>query len=131
MTSHGLELLDEAECRLLLAQRSLGRVAVKLTDDVVILPVYYAVHENTVVFRTDAGTKLSAALLDARVAFEVDSASPPWSVLVRGHAREIRDQRAAAAARVPLGHDWPAGERERIVEIAIEQITGRRLPVSP
>ena len=43
MTSRGIEILNEAECRQLLAQRSLGRVGVTLCDQIVVLPVYYAV----------------------------------------------------------------------------------------
>jgi hypothetical protein len=62
------------------------------------------------------------------VAFEVDGASPGWSVLVRGHAEELRDASLQVKARSLLGHDWPAGEREQIVRIRAEQVTGRRLP---
>ncbi|HUI49178.1 MAG TPA: pyridoxamine 5'-phosphate oxidase family protein [Acidimicrobiia bacterium] len=127
MTSRGTEILDEAECKILLRDRSLGRVGVKLADEIVVLPVYYALLEGDVVFRTDPGTKLTAAVLGTKVAFEVDSASPPWSVLVSGHAHEIRDADEHAAAESRLGHDWPAGERDSIVRIKVERITGRRL----
>jgi nitroimidazol reductase NimA-like FMN-containing flavoprotein (pyridoxamine 5'-phosphate oxidase superfamily) len=127
MTSRGTEILDLAECKVLLRDRTLGRIAVHLADDLVIFPVYYAMLEGDIVFRTDPGTKLSAAVLGMQVAFEVDNASPPWSVLVRGHAREVRDQREEIAARARLGHDWPAGERDSIVRINVESITGRRL----
>jgi nitroimidazol reductase NimA-like FMN-containing flavoprotein (pyridoxamine 5'-phosphate oxidase superfamily) len=128
MSSRGLAILSEADCYDLLHSQSLGRVGVRLTDDLVILPVYYAVLDEDVVFRTDPGTKLNAALLGTRVAFEVDSASPGWSVLVVGHAREIRATDEKAAARARLGHDWPAGKRECLVRIAAERVTGRRLP---
>jgi len=127
MTSEGLHVLDEAECYLLLRSRTLGRVGVHIADQLSILPVYYAVMDRDVVFRTAPGTKLNAALLGTSVVFEVDNASPGWSVLVRGHAREINDDDARVHARSRLGHDWPAGEREQYVRIAGEQITGRRL----
>jgi nitroimidazol reductase NimA-like FMN-containing flavoprotein (pyridoxamine 5'-phosphate oxidase superfamily) len=130
MSSRGIEILDDDECRNLLRQRSLGRVGVRIADDLVILPVYYAVYDDDVVFRTDAGTKLNAALLETVVAFEVDNASPPWSVLVRGHAHEVRDHTAKIGARARLGDDWPAGERDILVRISIDRITGRRLPAS-
>ncbi len=129
MTSRGMEILAEGECRLLLGQRSLGRVGVKLGDDIVVLPVYYALHEGDIVFRTDPGTKLSAAVLGTRVAFEIDSSSPPWSVLVVGHAQEIRDEAEQQAVRAHLGHDWPAGVRDHLVRIRGERVTGRRLHV--
>ncbi len=127
MTSRGIEILAEAECNVLVRGRTLGRVGVRVGDDIVILPVYYALLEDDIVFRTDPGTKLSAAVLATRVAFEVDNASPAWSVLVRGRAREIRDPDEATAARTRLGHDWPAGDRDSLVRIHVETITGRRL----
>jgi nitroimidazol reductase NimA-like FMN-containing flavoprotein (pyridoxamine 5'-phosphate oxidase superfamily) len=128
MTSRGIEVLNEAESRMLLPQRSLGRIGVKIGDDIVVLPVYYAVHDGDIVFRTDPGTKLNAAVLGTQVAFEIDSGgSPPWSVLVIGHAEEVRDLVQAQAARTQLGHDWPAGDRENVVRIRTERVTGRRL----
>jgi len=120
--------IDRADCYVLLRGRTLGRVAVKIADDLVILPVYYAVLDDDIVFRTAPGTKLDAAVLKTKVAFEVDGASPGWSVLVRGHAEELRDANLQVKARSLLGHNWPAGERERIVRIRAEQVTGRRLP---
>jgi hypothetical protein len=89
--------------------------------------VYYALVDHDVVFRTSPGTKLAAALIGTRVVFEVDNPSPGWSVLIRGHAQELRDPDAAMHARTALGHEWPAGEREHYVRIATEVITGRRL----
>jgi len=119
--------LDEAECRSRLRSRTLGRIAVKLADDLVIVPVYYAVMDDDIVFRTAPGTKLSAALLKTKVAFEVDGAAPGWSVLVRGHVEEIRKQEEQARARSVLGDEWPAGERDHLVRIRTEQVTGRWL----
>ena len=120
--------LDRADCYVLLRGRTLGRVAIKIAEDLVILPVYYAVMEDDIVFRTAPGTKLDAAVLKTKVAFEVDGTSPGWSVLVRGHAEELREPGLQMRARSLLGHDWPAGEREQLVRIRAEQITGRRLP---
>jgi nitroimidazol reductase NimA-like FMN-containing flavoprotein (pyridoxamine 5'-phosphate oxidase superfamily) len=130
MTNYGLQTLDEAECHLLLRSRSLGRVGMKVGEQLTILPVYYAVMNGDIVFRTAPGAKLVAAVLETKVVFEVDNASPGWSVLVRGHAQELRNDETVTHARSLLGHDWPAGEREQYVRIASEQITGRRLPAS-
>jgi uncharacterized protein len=127
MTSSGLHVLDEAECYILLRSRTLGRVGLRIADQLAILPVYYAVMHHDVVFRTSPGLKLSAAVLGTRVVFEADNASPGWSVLVGGHAGEIRDPAEIEHARALLGHDWPAGERNQFVKIVGEQITGRRL----
>jgi uncharacterized protein len=130
MSSHPgrIEWLDETECYVLLRGRTLGRVAVKLAEDLVILPVYYAVMDDDIVYRTAPGTKLDAAVLRTKAAFEVDGASPGWSVLVRGHAEEIRAPAEQQRARQLLGNDWPAGERDQLVRIRAEQVTGRRLP---
>ena len=128
MTSDDLEVIDRAECDLLLRGRTLGRVGVKIADNLVILPVFYAVLDDEIVFRTAPGTKLDAAVLGTRVAFEVDGTAPGWSVLVSGHAREITDAKELEHARTRLGGDWPAGERERLVAISLDDVSGRRLP---
>ena len=123
-----IESLDAAECYERLRSRTLGRVAIAHADEIVILPVYYAVVGDDVVFRTAPGTKLDAAMLEQRVAFEIDGASPGWSVLVQGHAEEIRDAGQQVGARSHLGNDWPAGERDVLVRIRAERVSGRRLP---
>ena len=127
MTSQGLDVLDEAECYLLLRSRTLGRVGVRIADNLAVFPVYYAVMGNDVVFRTSPGTKLNAAVLGTRVVFEVDNASPGWSVLVRGHADEIRDHEEQVHAGTLLGNDWPLEPRHYYVRIKVDQVTGRRL----
>jgi len=120
--------LAEVDCYVLLRRRSMERITVKLAEDLVILPVYYAVMDRDIVFRTAPGTKLDAAVLKTKLAFEVDGTSPGWSVLVRGHAEELRDPDAQVRARSLLGGDWPAGARERLVRIRAERVTGRQLP---
>jgi nitroimidazol reductase NimA-like FMN-containing flavoprotein (pyridoxamine 5'-phosphate oxidase superfamily) len=120
--------IEEAECYALLRRRSLGRIGVHIDDQFAILPVYYALVGHDIVFRTSPGTKLSAATLRTVVVFEIDSAADPaWSVLVRGHADELRDHDGVQRARAALGHDWPAGEREHYVRIRVDHVTGRRL----
>lgn len=127
MTSAGLTILNEAECMKLLRDGRLGRVGVHLGTEFSIFPVYYALLDRNVVFRTAPGSKMNAAVLRAQVVFEVDDASE-WSVLVRGHAGELREDDDVRQARELLGNAWPAGEREHYVKISIEQISGRRVP---
>jgi nitroimidazol reductase NimA-like FMN-containing flavoprotein (pyridoxamine 5'-phosphate oxidase superfamily) len=127
MTHEGIDVLDRNDCYALLREGTLGRVGVTLTDEPVILPVYYAMLEDDIVFRTSSGTKLNAALLRTRVAFEVDDPKAAWSVLVTGHAQEIRTPSERAVARERLGNGWPTGERECLVRIHVEKVTGRRL----
>jgi uncharacterized protein len=128
MTSRGLEVLNYEECLELLARSSFGRIGVKIAEDPVVLPVYYALIDDEVVFRTDPGTKLIAAVLETRVAFEVDDRDAGWSVLVIGRAHEVRAPAANVAdlqERLDVG--WSPGERERVVRIELEKVTGRRL----
>lgn len=128
MTSQDLEIIDPAECDILLRSRTLGRVGVKIAEELLILPVFYAVLDDDIVFRTAPGTKLGAAVMGTKLTFEVDATAPGWSVLVIGHAREITDLTEQQHARTRLGSDWPAGEREHLVAIRAEKVTGRRLP---
>lgn len=131
MTNRGLDLIATDECVELLRGHSFGRVGVTIAGDPVVLPVFYALVDGEVVFRTDPGTKLIAAVLETRVAFEVDDAAGGWSVLVVGRAHEMRSPaRVLAGAQAQLDGYWPSGERERIVRIEIEKITGRRLHCS-
>ena len=88
------ELTDE-ECRKLLGERHLGRLALVDADGPVILPVNYTLDEGSVVFRTDPGSKLDAAAAGATVAFEADAVDERdrtgWSVVVRGTLADITD----------------------------------------
>ena len=125
--TRAIDRIEPDECAQLLRGRTLGRVGLTRAGELVILPVFYAVVDDDIVFRTAPGTKLDAAVMKTRVAFEVDNGSPAWSVLVHGHCEEIRDHRQQVEARARLGSDWPAGQRERLVRIHIEAISGRRL----
>jgi nitroimidazol reductase NimA-like FMN-containing flavoprotein (pyridoxamine 5'-phosphate oxidase superfamily) len=132
VTSRGFDLIGTDECVELLRNHSFGRVGVRIADEPVILPVYYALVDGEVMFRTDPGTKLIAAVLEMRVAFEVDDGGDGWSVLVVGHAHEVRSPSPAMTnAQARLDDYWPAGERQRVVRIEIEKITGRRLRRTP
>ncbi|MDN6178502.1 MAG: pyridoxamine 5'-phosphate oxidase family protein, partial [Micrococcaceae bacterium] len=86
--------LEVNECWTLLRSVSVGRLAVWVEDHPDIFPVNYAVDHGTVVFRTGAGTKLSAALGDHPVAFEVDgvdqSTGVAWSVNLKGAAELLK-----------------------------------------
>jgi uncharacterized protein len=114
MTRSGLHVLDEVECYILLRSRTLGRVGLRIADQLAILPVYYAVMHHDDVFRTSPGLKLSAAVLGTRVVFEADNASPGWSVLMRGHAGEVRDPAEIEHARtLPPPPDRDRSTRRR------------------
>ena len=64
--------LSESACWALLRTTTVGRLAVWVDDHPDIFPLNYAVDHGTLVFRSRAGTKVSAALSDAQVALEAD-----------------------------------------------------------
>jgi uncharacterized protein len=125
-----VEELSSAECRELLAAKSVGRVGFCTTDGPEILPINYAVAEGDIFFRASPDGILSAHVDGERVAFEVDEADDflrsGWSVLVRGLAMRIDD------ADLPrsLGNrptSWAAGRRSMAVRITTSTVTGRRI----
>jgi uncharacterized protein len=128
----GFEILDRTECVALLSTVALGRVAVSIDALPAIFPVNFCVLANDVLFRTGAGTKLTAALLGTVVAFEADwvdqDTEEAWSVQLVGRAN-MTDAEAdrAAADRAGL-HSWAPVPRRHLVRITSVKITGRRLP---
>jgi nitroimidazol reductase NimA-like FMN-containing flavoprotein (pyridoxamine 5'-phosphate oxidase superfamily) len=96
-----------------------------------IFPVNYAIDGNSVIFRTDPGSKFHAASHKAYVAFEVDWVEPTWqigwSVVVRGQARVVTDP-ADVGRLTGLGLlSWADGEKGNFVRIEMELISGRCL----
>ena len=126
---NGLEVLPRNECLHRLAGESLGRLGVKLGAQLSILPVNYVLRDERIVIRTEPGSKLSAAIMGTRVAFEVDAVelgeASGWSVLVNGRASEIRDHAGLEQAQRLEVSPWAPGVRPRFVEIRIDQISGR------
>jgi nitroimidazol reductase NimA-like FMN-containing flavoprotein (pyridoxamine 5'-phosphate oxidase superfamily) len=128
---HRWQELTEDECRRLLSERHLGRLALVDADGPVILPVNYTLDEGAVVFRTDPGSKLDAAAAGATVAFEVDAADERrrtgWSVVVRGRAGEVSEPADLERLRsLPL-YPWAPGAKARYVRIRPTSVTGRRI----
>ncbi len=130
--SAGLEIVGQAECWSLLETQSLGRLAVAIRNHPDIFPVNYLVDDETIVFRTNPGMKLAAAIAGDSVAFEVDEHDPEtgvgWSVVVTGEAREVkRLDDLVRIEELPLVPAAP-GHKNRWVRIHLLSITGRRLP---
>jgi nitroimidazol reductase NimA-like FMN-containing flavoprotein (pyridoxamine 5'-phosphate oxidase superfamily) len=123
--------LSSAECFGLLAAHHLGRVV--LVDDrgPAVFPVNFVLDGHTVLFRTDAGTKLDAAVRGAYVAFEIDGADEAtrtgWSVLVRGEAIEVTDLDDLARVRQMPLYPWVPGAKSHYVRILPASLSGRRI----
>src|SRR4029453_7064671 len=84
----GLEVLDRDECLRLLASDPVGRVAVVVDARPMIFPVNYALDGESIVFRSDAGSKVSGATSGFPMSFEIDGIDEilhtGWSVVVNG-----------------------------------------------
>ncbi|MGQ0824506.1 MAG: pyridoxamine 5'-phosphate oxidase family protein [Actinomycetota bacterium] len=121
-----LEEIDRATCVELLELHHLGRLAVVIDDQPLIFPVGYTFDNESIVFRTDPGTKLFGALGE-RVAFEIDGTVPEgWSVLVIGRAEPIDD--TLEHSRLEKHHlgPWYGHPKQHWVRIR-GVITGRRI----
>jgi len=125
-----LEVMTQAECRTELASHAVGRLAVVVDGRPLIFPVNYAFSGSQIVFRTDPGTKLHAAIGKA-VAFEIDSADSlfhdGWSVLVTGIAVEETEANHIRALEALPVRPWGPGPKSHWVCIRGGAITGRRL----
>ena len=126
-----LELVGAVECWSLLETQSVGRLAVAIRNHADIFPVNYLVDDETIVFRTNPGMKLAAAIAGDSVAFEVHEYDPEtgvgWSVVVTGEAREVK--RLDDLVRIeglPLVPAAP-GHKNRWIRIHPLSVTGRRL----
>lgn len=133
MSPERWEQLSEDDCQALLAEGHLGRLAIVQGDRPIILPVNYVLDGEVVVFRTDEGSKLDAAVRGAAVAFEVDGISSEhrtgWSVLVQGRADHVTDRvELERLRRLPLVPYAP-GQKSHYVRIDPEEVTGRRISV--
>lgn len=131
LVEQGLEVLTEEECLRLVGRSSVGRVGVTIGALPAIFPVNFIYQDGAIWFRTGEGTKLSAAAHGSVVAFEVDHADTfehgGWSVLMVGTAEAVTDPaRLDALSQLRL-RPWADGDRDRLVRIAVEFVSGRRI----
>ncbi|WP_214414449.1 pyridoxamine 5'-phosphate oxidase family protein [Sphaerisporangium fuscum] len=132
-----LEELDTAECLKLISPGGIGRVGFNAPSGPVVLPVNYAVHHGTVLFRTAFGGPMDEDLstgvrgVELKIAFEVDHIEPEsregWSVLIQGPAHRITTEEEFAALEADGVESWAGGERRLYISVTPLQITGRRI----
>lgn len=125
--------LTDADCRRLLATRTLGRIGLTSGALPVIMPVEYVYEDGVITFRTEHDTKLRAAVQGAVLAFEVDAYNPTtrqgWSVHVLGRATVLTTEHGIA--RLPTLDDAPPDQpRCHYVRLHCEIVTGRLLTSS-
>jgi uncharacterized protein len=122
--------LDRAECLTLLRQAQIGRVVLSLKCLPVALPVNICVIDDNVVFATDNGSKLDAAVTGQVVSVEVDEIDTcyrtGWSVILTGIADLVTDREQFEEARTHL-QPWAPGPHPFLVKVPSTIISGRRL----
>jgi nitroimidazol reductase NimA-like FMN-containing flavoprotein (pyridoxamine 5'-phosphate oxidase superfamily) len=118
--------LTGTECRKLLAQRRLGRVAMAGDDGPAVFPVNYALDRDAVLFHTDEPPRLGR---DGQITLQVDdlSESRPmgWSVTVRGLASEVREPEELEQIRRLSLRPLANGTAGHYVRLQQVTITGR------
>jgi nitroimidazol reductase NimA-like FMN-containing flavoprotein (pyridoxamine 5'-phosphate oxidase superfamily) len=124
--------LTRADAVELLQQHAfVGRIGFVVDGRPQIIPVNYLADDDSVVFCTAPGTKLSAIGGGAPVVFEVDDSRAlyhaGWSVLVKGTAHEITDESELDGLRRGPLHSWATRSTEHWVRVTIEEVTGRRI----
>jgi nitroimidazol reductase NimA-like FMN-containing flavoprotein (pyridoxamine 5'-phosphate oxidase superfamily) len=128
---NGLEILERADCLLLLATVPVGRVAVTVDALPVILPVNFSVSTSgQIVFATRYGQKLRGAMDNAVIAFEADSFDPDtkvgWSVLVQDRAQVITRENAPQYEHLEFDR-WAGEDASCYVVIGTALMSGRRI----
>ncbi len=135
LVDEGLELLTEEEALALLATTTVGRVGITIAAMPAIFPVNYRLVDGDIVFRTAPGSKLSAAVAGAVVAFEIDHHDPAdrsgWSVLAVGRSEVAGGDADVAGfeARVEEAglNPYVDGVRPALVRITPVFVSGRRI----
>lgn len=131
-TDHaGLEILSFESCLRKLASVPVGRIGFVTAGEVIILPVNHVlVDERDLVFRTDAGTKLSSVGDLTPVTFETDEYNEAdesgWSVVVHGLTEVVEDDAEVARLNQIGVRPWGGGERPYWVRIRPLSVTGRQ-----
>ncbi|PYI65240.1 flavin-nucleotide-binding protein [Arthrobacter livingstonensis] len=124
------EILDTQQCWKLLRETTIGRLAVTADGRPDVFPVNYKVDQETMIFRTGDGTKLSAMEADANVALEADAVSAEfgfaWSVVVKGRAVVVASTDTTLDTVGRALFPWQGVNKEHLIRIVPETVTGRR-----
>lgn len=125
---NGLEVLDQDSCLVLLGRASVGRIAYVASGRARVVPVNIFLREREVFFWVGTGGLLDAIADGQPLTVEADEldleADSGWSVVVTGNAHEV--VRRPDESR-PAMRSWLRPEAGRLVRLALQEISGRRL----
>jgi Pyridoxamine 5'-phosphate oxidase len=132
VTGRELAELPRAESLRLLASVPFGRVVFTARALPAVRPVNHLVDGSRIIIRTSLGSALSTDVDGAGtvVAYEADEIDPVtrqgWSVVVVGRALRVTDGPLSARYRQTL-HPCAAGQRDEVIAISTDMVTGYRL----
>lgn len=128
----GSEVLSAEECDHLLSTTPIGRVAFLLGGEPQILPVNFLFEEGTIIIRTTVGSKMEAAGMHHRFAFEIDhwdsESQSGWSVLAHGMADVLNDSEEIGRLEGMGLDSWAEGaESDLWIRVRLDDVTGRKV----
>jgi nitroimidazol reductase NimA-like FMN-containing flavoprotein (pyridoxamine 5'-phosphate oxidase superfamily) len=126
----GFAPISPARCQELLESQNIGRIAWQAADGPQILPVTYAWHDGTIIFRTSPHGVLSELVRPTDVALEIDELDQEsrqgWSVVVQGRAQGVAEPDQLVRMWTVGGVvPWASGIRNVFIQIVPHRITGR------
>lgn len=130
----GLEILELDECHRLLEATPIGRIAFVDHGEPMILPIAFGMRGESVVFATDSGSKMEAAVMSRPVAIEIDGwdvdLRTGWSVVVRGTAMLVDEAESRELDRSSVRPWVRPQEPKQWVRVLPSEVTGRRIPAT-
>ena len=124
--------LSAAECRELLSAGLVGRVAICTPIGPHIVPVNFAVVDQSAVLRTTPYSVLGSHARGTMLALEVDQfdyeRQRGWSVVARGRAEPVTDAgELQHIRRIWEPNAWASGARNLFLRLPWSELSGRRL----
>lgn len=123
--------LPQEVCAELIKSATMGRLGVVVAGKPEVFPVAHVYLDGDIIFPTNTGTKVHAALEWPWVGFEVDGlesgGESGWSVMVSGRAEEITDPSTIKHLVATRSAPWRRGNNVRWIRIIPTEITGRRI----
>ena len=131
-TERELAELPKDEALRLLASVPFGRVVFTAQALPAVRPVNHLVDGSRIIIRTSLGSALRTDVdgTGTVVAYEADEIDPVtrqgWSVVVVGRAVPVTDELHRLRYRELL-QPWAAGQRDEVIAISTDMVTGYRL----
>lgn len=126
-----VEHLASDRCWQRLAGAAVGRLGVVVDSAPEIYPVNFVLDGQTVVFRSDPGSKLRALGRSPSVCFQVDGVDVTnrtgWSVLLKGRAEEIDGSDERRRMEGLSLRFWGVGPKDRWIRIRPTEVSGRHI----